>query len=184
MRPSPASRGPVRVGPDFEDEFPDADRRSTEVHATLVRTGEALLQELDRRIQLTLGVPQPVATALAVIEGADGPLTPSEISSRVIVPSATMTATLDTLERRGWIERLPNPEDRRSTLVAVTEDGRAVVDRLLPGVRELEKASMARLTPKELDTLMRLLSKVMAGTTEVSESDPPPLDGRRNRPKR
>ena len=78
----------------------------------------------------------------------------------------------------------PNPDDRRSTLVAVTEEGRRVVDRLLPGVRELEKASMARLTPKELDTLLRLLDKVLAGTADVAESDPPPLDGRRNRPNR
>ena len=185
MRPSPASRGVVRVGPDFLEEFPDGDPRSTEVHATLVRTGEALLQELDRRIQLTFGVPQPVATALAVIEGADGPLTPSEISARVIVPSATMTATLDTLERRGWIERLPNPEDRRSTLVAVTEEGRNVVDQLLPGVRALETASLARLTPKELATLLRLLDKVLAGAAAVAaDPDAVPFEGRRNRPTR
>ena len=185
MRPSPASRGVVRVGPDFLEEFPDGDPRSTEVHATLVRTGEALLQELDRRIQLTFGVPQPVATALAVIEGADGPLTPSEISARVIVPSATMTATLDTLERRGWIERLPNPEDRRSTLVAVTEEGRNVVDQLLPGVRALETASLARLTPKELATLLRLLDKVLAGAAAVAaDPDAVAFEGRRNRPKR
>jgi DNA-binding MarR family transcriptional regulator len=174
----------VRVGPDFVEEFPDGDPRSTEAHATLVRTGEALLQELDRRIQLTFGVPQPVATALAVIEGADGPLTPSEIGSRVIVPSATMTATLDTLERRGWIERRGNPEDRRSTLVAVTEEGRRVVDRLLPGIRALENASMARLTPKELDTLLRLLGKVLDGAADVAAADPEPLAGRRNRPRR
>jgi DNA-binding MarR family transcriptional regulator len=174
----------VRVGADFADEFPDGDARSTEAHATLVRTGEALLQELDRRIQATFDVPQPVATALAVIEGADGPLTPSEISARVIVPSATMTATLDTLERRGWIERLPNPQDRRSTLVAITDAGRDATDRLLPGVRALETASMARLTPKELDTLLRLLGKVLAGAAEVAATDPVPLEGRRNRPPR
>jgi DNA-binding MarR family transcriptional regulator len=174
----------VRVGPDFAEEFPDGDARSTEVHATLVRTGEALLQELDQRIQATFGVAQPVATALAVIEGADGPLTPSEISARVIVPSATMTATLDTLERRGWIERRANPEDRRSTLVAITEEGRLVVDRLLPGIRALEQASVARLTPKELDTLLRLLGKVLEGVADVAAADPEPLDGRRRRPKR
>ena len=50
-----------------------------------------------------------------MIEGADEPLTPSQISERVVAASATTTATLDLLERRGWIVRQPNPADRRSS---------------------------------------------------------------------
>lgn len=174
----------VRVGPDFADEFPDGDAAATEAHATLVRTGDALLRELDRRIEATFDVPQPVATTLAVIEGADGPLTPSEISARLIVPSATMTATLDTLERRGWIERRTNPDDRRSILVTVTEDGRAMADQLLAGVREVERETLGALTPRELSTLLRLLDKVLARAAEVAEQPAPDLQGRRNRPPR
>lgn len=183
-RPSPAARGVVRVGPDFAAEFPDGDAAATEAHATLVRTGDALLRELDRRIQLTFDVPQPVATALAVIEGADGPLTPSEISARVIVPSATMTATLDTLERRGWIERRTNPDDRRSYLVSVTDEGRAMCDRMLAGVRVVERETMSGLSERELATLLKLLDKVLARAAEVAAEPAQPLGGRRNRPQR
>ncbi len=125
-RPSPAAFGLVRVGPDFEQEFPDADRSSTEAYASLVRTGVALTAELDRAILATFDVPHAVLTALAVVEGAGEPLTPSQISERVLVPSATMTATLDALERRGWVVRRPNAADRRSLLVEVTDEGRAV----------------------------------------------------------
>jgi DNA-binding MarR family transcriptional regulator len=182
-RPSQAARGVVRVDPGFVEEFPEGNVAMTEAHATLVRTGDALLGELDRRIQLTFGVPQPVATALAVIEGADGPITPSEISARVLVPSATMTATLDALERRGWIERRTNPEDRRSILVSVTEDGRAVCDRMLAGVRAVESQTLGALTDRELSTLLRLLDKVLAQAAVLAaDPAPPPLDGRRNRP--
>jgi hypothetical protein len=67
----------------------------------LCRTGEALLGELDRRVRLTFGIPQAAATALAVIDGAGTPLTPSQVSDRVLIASATMTATLDLLEHRG-----------------------------------------------------------------------------------
>ncbi|HEV2258684.1 MAG TPA: DUF3048 domain-containing protein [Streptosporangiaceae bacterium] len=59
------------------------------------RTGEALLGELDRRVRVTFGIPQAAATALAVIDGADVPLTPSQVSDWVLTASATMTATLD-----------------------------------------------------------------------------------------
>jgi DNA-binding MarR family transcriptional regulator len=182
-RLSQAARGVVRVDPGFVEEFPDGNVAMTEAHATLVRTGDALLGELDRRILLTFGIPQPVATALAVIEGADGPITPSEISARVLVPSATMTATLDTLERRGWIERRTNPEDRRSILVSVTEEGRAVCDRMLAGVRAVESQTLGVLTDRELATLLRLLDKVLAQAAVLAaDPAPPPLDGCRNRP--
>jgi DNA-binding MarR family transcriptional regulator len=174
----------VRVGEGFADEFPDGDPAATEAHASLVRAGDALLRELDRRIQLTFGVPEPVATALAVIEGAEGPLTPSEISERTIVPSATMTATLDTLERRGWIERRPNPDDRRSTLISVTDAGRETADQLLAGVRVVERESVGVLTDRELLALRRMLDKVIERAAEIAERDPVPLEGRRNRPSR
>jgi hypothetical protein len=58
-----AALGLVHVGDDFEREYPD------------------------RSIEATLGVSEAAATALAVIDGADVPLTPSQISERVLVAS-------------------------------------------------------------------------------------------------
>ena len=184
MRPSPADRGVIRVDPGFDDEFPDGDARSTELYATLTRTGNALLLELERCMAATFDLPQAALTALAVIEGSDGPLTPSEISDRVLVASATMTATLDVLERRDWIERRPNPSDRRSVLVSITEAGRATTDQLLPGVRVVEREAMATLTPRERDQLLRLLAKVLDRAAEIAAETPIPLEGRRIRPSR
>ena len=74
-RPSPASLGVVRVGADFADEFPGGDASCTEAYATLVRTGEALMAEIDRCIRVTFGLPHAALTALAVIEGAGEPVT-------------------------------------------------------------------------------------------------------------
>ena len=183
-RPSPASLGVVRVGNDFEDEYPDGDTTCTEAYASLVRTGEALLGELDRRIRLTFGVPQAAATALAVIDGASAPLTPSQVSDRVLVPSATMTAVLDLLEHRGWIERIPNPGDRRSVLIQITPDGRATADQLLPGIRSLERSVLSALSPDERAGLLNLLGKILARTTEVAAEHPEPLNGQRILPAR
>ena len=184
QRPSPASLGLVRVGDGYAEEFPDADAPSTEATATLVRAGTSVLLELDRTILAAFDVAHPVVTALAVIEGAEGPLTPSEISERVLVASATMTATLDTLESRGWVERRPNPVDRRSVLVSITDEGRATADRFLPGIRAVESALMSGLTPKEREQLLALLAKVLDRAAEVAEEPVIPLEGRRNRPKR
>jgi DNA-binding MarR family transcriptional regulator len=183
-RPSPASLGVIRVDADFEDEYPGGDPTCTEAYASLCRTGEALLGELDRRIAATFAMPQAAATALAVIDGAGEPLTPSQVSDRVLVASATMTATLDLLEYRGWIRRIPNPGDRRSVLIEITPDGRAAADRLLPGIRTVEKSILSTLTPGERAHLLDLLTKVLARAADVAADKPEPLNGQRNRPAR
>jgi len=183
-RPSPASLGLVRVDADFTDEYPGGDPTCTEAYASLCRAGEALLGEFDRRIAATFGMPQAAATALAVIDGAGEPLTPSQVSDRVLVASATMTATLDLLEYRGWIRRIPNPADRRSVLIEITPDGRAVADQLLPGIRTVERSILSALTPEERAHLLEMLAKVLARAAEVAAEPPEPLNGQRIRPAR
>jgi len=183
-RPSPASLGIVRVDAGFEDEYPGADRSCTEAYASLCRTGEALLGEIDRRVRMTFGIPQAAATALAVIDGARVPLTPSQVSERVLVASATMTATLDVLEHHGWIRRAANPDDRRSTLIEITPDGRAAADQLLPGIRTVETSILSALTPDERARLLDLLARVLARAAEVAAGQPEPLHGQRIRPAR
>jgi DNA-binding MarR family transcriptional regulator len=172
----------VRVGDDFAEEFPDGDAVSTEVYATLVRTGSALMDEIDRVVQASsLAINLQITNTLAVIEGAGEPLTPSEISARTLVSSATMTGTLDRLERQGLVRRLPNPEDRRSVLVEVTDAGRALCDRFLPGINALQIAVVSELEPAERHQLLELLGKVLAGAARVADEEPVALEGRRIR---
>lgn len=181
---SPAALGVVRVGDDFGDEFPDGDAVAAEVFATLVRAGNSLLGEINRATLATFGVAQGLLNGLAVIEGAERPLTPSEISERTFMLSGTTTGLLDALERNGWIRRVPNPDDRRSVFIEITDEGRAVIDHFLPGIRALENRALAELTAAELVTLRELLAKVLRGTAAVAAEAPVTLDGRRNRPQR
>jgi DNA-binding MarR family transcriptional regulator len=183
-RPSPASLGIVKVDADFQDEYPGGDTTCAEAYASLCRTGEALLGELDRRIAATFGISQAAATALAVIDGAGTPLTPSQVSDRMLIASATMTATLDLLERRGWIRRVPNSADRRSVLIEITPEGRATTDQLLPGIRTIERSILSTLTHNERTHLLDLLAKILARTAEVAAGPAEPLHGQRIRPGR
>src|SRR5690349_8139787 len=55
-------------------------------------------------------------------------LRPSEIAARVLVTSGTMTPMLDRLEAANFVRREPNPDDRRSVIVVLTEVGARALD--------------------------------------------------------
>ena len=54
--PSPAALGVVKVGPDFQAEFPDGNPVAAELYATLLRAGEAINAEVNRTMIASFGV--------------------------------------------------------------------------------------------------------------------------------
>lgn len=56
-----------------------------------------------------------------------GPLTPRSIATRLAWTTGGVTALLDRIERRGYIHRMPNPDDRRSILTELTAQGHQVM---------------------------------------------------------
>ena len=54
-----------------------------------------------------------------------GPATPSALADLLGVSATTLSATIDRLVRKGQLRRVPNPDDGRSYLIELTEDGHA-----------------------------------------------------------
>ena len=92
--------------------------------------------------------------ALATIE-RHGPLTPSELAERERVQRPTVTRVLARLEEAGLVVRAADPQDRRCSLVSISDDGRA----LLGAMRERKDAFLARridaLEPADHEALDR-----------------------------
>src|ERR687896_2751217 len=65
------------------------------------------------------------ASELAALEHlqAAGAMTQKRLGERLAMSPGAVTAMIDRLERRGYVERMPNPEDRRSALVRITTAG-------------------------------------------------------------
>src|ERR1700712_1924229 len=59
-----------------------------------------------------------------------GPLTISEIQSKILLASGSMTAAVDRLEKKGAIVRLFVKADRRARLLELTDAGREVINRV------------------------------------------------------
>jgi len=80
-----------------------------------------------------------LTAALATVE-RHGPLTPSELAARERVRRPTVTRVVARLEADGLVARTAAPADGRSTLVAVTAEGRE----LLHQMRTRKDAYLAR----------------------------------------
>jgi DNA-binding MarR family transcriptional regulator len=105
------------------------------------------------------------ATALATID-RHGPLTPSELAVRERIQRPTATRLIARLEETGFVDRTPDPLDRRSCVVSLTPAG----DELLDRVRTRKDAYLARrlrdLDADERATLDRaaaILERVLEG---------------------
>jgi DNA-binding MarR family transcriptional regulator len=89
-----------------------------------------------------------------VLVGAEGPWTPTGLSRRLEMPLSTMLFRLGRLERRGHAERVPNPDDRRSYLIRLTEEGQRLLGEARPAFRDYAEAVEGRLG-SELVELLR-----------------------------
>ena len=75
--------------------------------------------------------------------------------------SGAMTNRLDRMEAAGLIRRLPDPNDRRGTLVEPTEAGHAAWDQAVGTQARREAMIAAVLTDKEREQLHTLLRRLM-----------------------
>ncbi|MGN6472287.1 MAG: MarR family winged helix-turn-helix transcriptional regulator [Mycobacteriales bacterium] len=169
----------IRVPPHFEAEFPGASRSAAELAANLVRTSDAFVAELDRRRRGIADLSASAFQTLAVLEGAAGPLASHEISEHLLVTTASMTSLLNTLERRGLVDRRPHPDDRRKILVAITSEGRRVVDQVLPVVHATATEMFDGIAEGDRERLILLLTAARSQAVAMAGETPKPPPKRR-----
>jgi DNA-binding MarR family transcriptional regulator len=126
----------------------------------IARTARRLRQEAGE------GLSPSQAAALATID-RHGPLTPSELADRERVKRPTATRVIARLEEMGLVDRARDPQDGRSSLVALSPAGRD----LLARVRTRKDAYLARRL-RELDAEERAtLDRAAAILERVLEGD-------------
>ena len=98
-----------------------------------------------------------------VMIGAEGPWTPTAFAARVEMPLSTVLFRIGRLESRGHAERIPNPDDRRSYLVRLTDEGQRLLGQARPRFRAYAEAVEGRLGEKRIEQLRD-------GLTDLRES--------------
>ncbi|MGW0856303.1 MarR family winged helix-turn-helix transcriptional regulator [Streptomyces sp. NPDC002690] len=90
-----------------------------------------------------------------------GPASQAELSSRTGIYRSDMVAVIKELADRAWVERSPNPADRRQNIIVLTELGSRQLPELDGLLARVEDEVLAPLTSSERDQLARLLAALV-----------------------
>ncbi len=85
------------------------------------------------------------------------------IAERMHISPSTLSETLDKLSADGYIERRPDPDDRRATLVAVTSKGKERAEELEALNAMMLSRLFENLDEDEKAQLVKLIDKLLAG---------------------
>lgn len=127
----------------------------------ITRTARKLRQEAGGGLSPTL------TAALATVD-RHGPMTPSELAAKERIQRPTATRLIARLEDDGLVARTPDPMDGRSSLIAITDTGHA----LLEDVRTRKDAWVAqrlRGLPAEDRATLARAAEILEGMLEEEE---------------
>jgi len=116
------------------------------------------------RADLTL--PQ-YALLLELIQSLPNPVPMTYVSKKLYVTKPAVTSLVDRLEKNRFLKRLDNPEDRRVFLLEIQPKGRRVVRKTQGHLLKLLLSTVARLSPKEKNTVRKFYEALSKNLDEA-----------------
>ena len=113
----------------------------------------------DRMRSLGHDLTAPQFATLAVLSRAPG-IDQATLAGMIAHDRPTSGGVVERLEAKGLVPRHQNEKDRRAKVLALTDDGAALLQALLPHVRDIQPRILPGLTPEEQAEFIRLAAKV------------------------
>lgn len=136
----------------------DAERTALEAYIKLWRAAQAVETAANRHLSdhgLTL-------SQFAVLEALYhlGPLSQRQLADKILRSSGNLTMVIDNLERDHQVRRERNPADRRAFQISLTQEGRRLIEQILPGHVRGIQALFSVLEPVEVQQLSALTRRL------------------------
>jgi DNA-binding MarR family transcriptional regulator len=159
----------------WKRERPDLDSSPMGVIGRLSR----LAQHIDHALQTefaALGITPGEFDVLATLRRAGAPyqLNPTTLYQTLMLSSGAMTNRLDRLERAGYVKRLPDPGDRRGTLVQLTENGVQFINHAVEVHLQNEQRLISALSSEEREQLSSIFRHWLQGFEFPNDYEPKP----------
>ena len=128
----------------------------------ITRLARSMERDFEKRLK-PLGITRGAYALLSAIHH-DNKTRPAELAAYLGLDGAAVTRYLDRVEELGLIERKPNVDDRRSTYIELTADGRRVVSQGLASSKATNEKFTAGLTAAEVACFHIGIQKMLAGS--------------------
>ncbi|MGX5695148.1 MarR family winged helix-turn-helix transcriptional regulator [Agromyces soli] len=128
----------------------------------LVRVETLWYEQLSDELQAAHGLPLSSYDVLQVIDSVEG-CRVQDISREIGITVGAVSKSVDRLQQAGWVQRRPNPADRRSSLIALTDSGARLVAASAPFVASSLRERLGALDRTERAALVGALAKLRAG---------------------
>ncbi|AZS40105.1 HTH-type transcriptional regulator MhqR [Microbacterium oxydans] len=99
----------------------------------------------------------------------DGPTTAGQIAQRVTLTPGAVSRAIDRLESANCVRRIPDPSDRRRTLIEATPDGLATITRYYAGMTARTENYLSGLSHQDLDAVLRFIDASRDGAAREAE---------------
>jgi DNA-binding MarR family transcriptional regulator len=129
--------------------------------ARLIRAQQAVLAAVEAELKAAGFPPLGWYDVLLELTRKDAALRPFALEQELLLAQYNLSRLLDRLEKPGYIERRPCPDDGRGQVVAITAAGRALVKRMWPTYRAaIARHVGSKLSEDEAARLAALLGKL------------------------
>jgi DNA-binding MarR family transcriptional regulator len=147
------------------------DAREDRAWAAFVHAHQQIEVHLNRRL-LESGLSGADYEVLAVLSALDGDRMPAHaLCNALNWEKSRLSHHLRRMQKDGLVDREPNPDDARSTLVCLLPAGRAAIEKAAPGhVADVRQNFVDLFTPAELDTLATLNERILGHLAERDAS--------------
>lgn len=151
---------PLEAG--WKKELPGLDTRAMATVARINRARALLFRRIENQMTLE-GASLAEFDVLSTLRRQGPPyrMKPSAIARATMLSPSGMTHRIDQLEAADLVDRVPDPQSRRTAPVALTENGRDTAERLVRSLVEVEEHALGALTVTERAQLDRLLNKLL-----------------------
>lgn len=156
-----------RILEQWHRECPDLDVSSMSLIGRFKRISQHLSVEMSKTFA-DHGLNMASFDVLATLRRTGPPyaLSPNDLMASTMVTSGTMTNRIDQLVKAGLVERVRNPEDRRSVAVTLSEKGFSVIDAALKDHVKTQNKLTSSLSEAEHKKLNALLRKYLKSFEE------------------
>ncbi len=154
---------------DLESALQDGDQPELRTWLRLLTCSTLIEQHVRSHLRREFDTTLPRFDMLAQLDRGQN-LTMSELSNRLMVSNGNVTGLIERLVKEGLVSRSPAPDDWRSQMVRLTEEGQRAFDAMLPVHNGWIEDMIGGLNGAEMKQLLALLAKLKNSLIDAKQT--------------